>query len=246
MSTVRPWGELTREEITELAPDALLVLPVGSTEQHGPHLSTGTDAFLVSAVAHRAAERATRPPTILLAPTLPYGASAHHLPFGGTLSLEVTTFELALRDLLASAAGAGCRRVFILNGHGGNAAACASAAAQASRLHGIAVATGLFSDLLTGEEVTGPVRGHAGFFETSLVLALDATRVRPHLATPSPGGAARTRRKGLVVADPKRWAALDGYTDRPDEASGEHGEALLEACTRSVAAAFEELSDIDV
>lgn len=246
MSRVLLWDELTRDELTAAAPDALLVLPVGSTEQHGPHLATGTDAFLVGEVARRAADLAERPATVLITPTLPYGASAHHLPFGGTLSLEVTTFELVLHDLLASAADAGCRRVFILNGHGGNAAACVSAAAEASRLHGIAVATALFSDLLSGEAVTGPVRGHAGLFETSLVLALDATRVRQHLAAPSPGGAARTRPKGLVISEPERWAELDGYTDRPDEATPEHGEALLEACTRATAAAYEELADIDV
>lgn len=246
MSAVHLWDELTREEIGGLASEALLVLPVGSTEQHGPHLATGTDAFLVGAIARRAAEEARRPAAIVIAPTLAYGASAHHLPFGGTLSLESTTFELVLRDLLASAAGAGCKRVFVLNGHGGNGAACAIATSEASRLHGMAVATALISGLLAGEEVEGPVRGHAGVFETSLVLALDATRARPELAKPSPGGAARARRSGLVVSDPARWAELDGYTDRPDEASRERGEELLAACTRAVAAAYEELADVDV
>ncbi|NUT55395.1 MAG: creatininase family protein, partial [Thermoleophilia bacterium] len=86
VSTVRRWDELTREELAELAPSALLVLPVGTTEQHGPHLATGTDALIAGAVAERAAAAAARPETILLAPTLAYGASDHHLPFGGTLS----------------------------------------------------------------------------------------------------------------------------------------------------------------
>ena len=66
------------------------MLPVGSTEQHGPHLATGTDALLAAAIAERAAAAAARPETILLAPTLAYGASDHHLPFGGTLSLGVS------------------------------------------------------------------------------------------------------------------------------------------------------------
>ena len=116
MSNLRRWDALTREEIGALAPDALLVVPVGSTEQHGPHLATGTDALIATAIAERAAEAARAPETILLAPTLAYGASDHHLPFGGTLSLRVSTFQLVLRDLLASAAGAGVRRVFVLNG----------------------------------------------------------------------------------------------------------------------------------
>src|SRR5207247_1868778 len=96
VSTLRRWGELTREELGALAPEALLLLPIGSTEQHGPHLPTSTDAALVTAVAERAAEAAEAPETIVLAPTLAYGASQHHLPFGATLSLRPATLALVL------------------------------------------------------------------------------------------------------------------------------------------------------
>ena len=245
MSEVRRWDALTREEIATLAPGALLIVPVGSTEQHGPHLATGTDALIATAIAERAAAAAARPPTILLAPTLAYGASAHHLPFGGTLSLDVATFQLVLRDLLASAASAGVGRVFVLNGHGGNAAACAIAVAEASRELGLLAASAMPSDLVDANEIDGPVHGHAGSFETSLVLALDPERVRPELAKPSPGGPARTKARGLVVAEPGRWQELDGYTDRPDEASRARGEQALAACVAAVAAAFEQLADLD-
>lgn len=244
MSTVSRWDALTREEIGVLAPDVLLVLPVGSTEQHGPHLATCTDALIATAIAERAAESAARPETILLAPTLSYGASDHHLPFGGTLSLGVTTFQLVLHDLLASAASAGVKRVFVLNGHGGNAAACAIAVAEAARELGLVAATALASDLVDPKDVEGPVKGHAGSFETSLLLALDAGRVRPDLARPSPGGGARTRLRGLVTGEPGRWQELDGYTDRPDEASAARGEQALAACVAAVAAAFEQLADL--
>lgn len=244
MSRVQYWDELTRDEISALAPEALLVLPVGTTEQHGPHLATGTDALIAATVARLAAEAAARPPAILIAPTLAYGASHHHLPFGGTLSLDVSTFQLVLQDLLSSAAGAGCRRVFVLNGHGGNAAACAIAVAEASRVHGIVAATALITELVPRDALDGPVRGHAGLFETSVVLALDAERVRLSRATPSPGGGARARAEGLIVGEPGRWHELDGFTDRPDEASAEHGEEALRVCVRYVAAAFEEVADL--
>ena len=243
MSSVRRWDALTREEIGALAADALLVLPVGTTEQHGPHLATGTDALIATAVAERAGAAAARPETIVLAPTLAYGASDHHLPFGGTLSLGVATFQLVLRDLLASAASAGFRRVFVLNGHGGNAAACAIAVAEAAREHGLFAVTAMASDLVDPKEIEGPLHGHAGSFETSLVLTLDPERVRPDLARPSPGGAARRRPRGLVVGEPGRWQELDGFTDRPDEASRERGEQALAACVAAVAAAFEQLAD---
>lgn len=242
MSVVRRWDGLTREEIGALAADALLVVPVGSTEQHGPHLATGTDALIATAVAERAAAAAAKPETIVLAPTLAYGASDHHLPFGGTLSLGVATFQLVLSDVLASAASAGFRRVFLLNGHGGNAAACAIAVAEASRRHGLLAATAMPSDLVEADEIDGPLHGHAGSFETSLVLALDPERVRLDLARPSPGGGARTRPRGLVVGEPGRWQELDGFTDRPDEASRERGEQALTACVAAVAAAFEQLA----
>lgn len=244
MSDVLRWDALTREEIVAVAHDALLVLPVGSTEQHGPHLATGTDALIASAIAERAAGAAARPATILIAPTLAYGISDHHLPFGGTLSLRTTTFQLILRELLASAASAGVKRVFVLNGHGGNSASCAIAVAEASRELGLVAATAMPSDLVEPGALEGPVKGHAGNFETSLMLALAPDRVRVERARPSPGGSARELLPGLVVSEPGRWQELDGFTDRPDEASAAHGEQALAVCVAAVAAAFEQLADI--
>lgn len=243
MSTVHEWDRLTREEVGALAAGALTVIPVGTTEQHGPHLSTGTDALIADAVARLAAD-AAQVKDILLAPTLPYGASHHHLPFGGTLSLDVVTFQLVLRDLLASAAAAGSKHVFVVNAHGGNTASCVTAVTEASREHGIVAATALIGDLLEPGEVEGPARGHAGAFETSLLLELDAGRVRTELAAPSPGGAARKRSRGLVVAEPGRWHELDGYTDNPDEASRDRGRVALEACAQALARCFDEVAAI--
>ena len=244
MSAVLFWDALTREEIAAVAPEALLVLPVGSTEQHGPHLATGTDALIATAIAERAAETAARPATILIAPTLAYGISDHHLPFGGTLSLRTTTFQLILRELLASAASAGVKRVFVLNGHGGNSASCVIAVAEASRELGLVAATAMPSDLVEPGAIEGPVQGHAGSFETSLILVLAADGVRVDLAKPSPGGGAREPLRGLVVSEPGRWQELDGFTDRPDEASAARGEQALATCVAAVAAAFEQLADI--
>jgi creatinine amidohydrolase len=220
------------------------VIPVGSTEQHGPHLATSTDALVAGSVARLAADHSTRPAEILIAPTLAYGASHHHLPFGGTLSLDVATFRHVLLDLLATAASSGCRRVFVVNGHGGNSAACASAVAEASRVHGIVAATALVTDLLEPGAVEGPVRGHAGRFETSVMLELDPAQVRLDRAVASPGGPARSRPRGLVVAEPGRWRELDGYTDTPDEATAELGRTALEACARALARCYEEVAGV--
>jgi creatinine amidohydrolase len=244
MSVVHRWDRLTREEIAELAPSALLVLPIGSTEQHGPHLVTGTDSHLATVFAQRAAERARRPDSIVLAPTFAYGASDHHLAFGGTLSLASRTLELLLADILRSAASAGFRRVFVVNTHGGNTATCAVAVAEAARAHGLVAATALTTDLVDPAAIDGPRHGHAGLFETSLMLALDPETVRNDKLRPSPGGGARIRRRGLVVAEPDRWTELDGFTDDPSTASVEHGQQALTACIEALAGAFEDIAAV--
>src|SRR5438034_8081666 len=84
--------ELTREELCAAAPDTLAILPVGATEQHGPHLPVGTDRFTVEHIARAAAAEAAGRIPVLVAPTLPFGSSHHHLPFGGTLSLGTETY----------------------------------------------------------------------------------------------------------------------------------------------------------
>jgi len=230
VSIVRRWDALTRDELRALTPGALLVVPVGTTEQHGPHLATGTDALIATAVAERAAAAARAPETILLAPTLAYGASDHHLPFGGTLSLRVETFGHVLRDLLASAAAAGVRRAFVLNGHGGNKAACAIAVAEAARAHGLLAATALVSDLLDPAAIDGPATGHAGSFETSLILALD-----PDLVSVVPPNVVRdrlTRRELGDVADRvKVWV---DFNKDLETAAGETPRADLVDAGRAV------------
>ena len=244
MSDARQWDALTRAELNVIASQALLVLPTGTTEQHGPHLATGTDAVIAKAVADHAAAQATRPEVIVIAPTLAFGASDHHLPFGGTLSLRVETFEAVLADLLASAATAGFKRVFVLNAHGGNAAACAVAVSEAARRHGIVCATALVSELVDPSQLEALARGHAGIFETSVILALDSSKARPGLAAPSPGGEARQRARGLFVGEPGRWDELDGFTDNPQEASVEFGERAFAACVAAAAEAFAEVAAI--
>jgi creatinine amidohydrolase len=88
------------------------------------------------------------------------------------------------------------------------------------------------------------VAGHAGIFETALMLALHPGLARMEAARPSPGGPARNRARGLVVAEPERWEELDGFTDRPNDATAELGERALAAVVAATAAAFEEVADL--
>lgn len=229
--------ELTREELDELAPRAILLLPVASIEQHGPHLPSVTDTALVGAVLDRACTLVEPGTELLQAPTLCYGASDHHLIFGGTLSLTTNTFGSVLRDLMRSAARAGCRRVLIVNGHGGNASTCATVAADVSREEGILVATCSYWDL-----VEPPVTaGHAGIFETSLMLVARPELVRLDRARPSPG-TVPAHRRGLNVRTADLWQQIDGFTDDPRGATAEYGEELVAQCAEALAAAIRELA----
>jgi len=96
------------------------MLPVGSLEQHGPHLPVITDTASAAAVAVRAAELVEGDPPALVLPGMWTGMSEHHLPFGGTISLNFEEFRGVLRGIVRSLRADGFRRLLIVNGHGGN------------------------------------------------------------------------------------------------------------------------------
>ncbi|MFD6534591.1 creatininase family protein [Streptomyces sp. NPDC060184] len=120
MSEVQ-WNRLTAAELRALAArDAVVLLPVGATEQHGPHLPTGVDDLLAAEVCRRAAVLAAEETGVVVAPSVPTGLSEHHMPFGGTLTLSLPTLHALLRDLCRSMVRVGFSRILIVNGHGGN------------------------------------------------------------------------------------------------------------------------------
>ncbi len=106
-----------------LEKDDRVILPIGATEQHGPHLGLGTDFIEAEAIAHGTSDATG----VAAAPTLNYGMSFTNLSFTGTMSLRPTTLMAVLEDLFRSLYRHGFRRVFVVNGHGGNEAALGSA-----------------------------------------------------------------------------------------------------------------------
>ena len=239
--------DATREELRAAAADALLVLPVGAIEQHGPHLPTGTDTFHAVWVAERAAALAAERLPIVLAPALPFGSSAHHLPFGGTMSLTTSTYLAVLTELVESLIGAGFTRLFILNSHGGNHELVQLVARDVALRREAHVAAGSWWSIAwdalvaAGAGAAGRFPGHGGRFETSVVQAM-----RPELVD----GAALPHREGAPVPPrahfepPVRaehhgsWQAIDGYSDSPDLADPGLGARWLEAAIAPVAEAF--------
>ena len=155
------------------------LLPVGSTEQHGPHLPLDTDAFHAEYLAREVAGGCTEPRPLVL-PLIPYGVSYHHDDFSGTLSVSPETLSRMVYEIGMHAARQGITKLLIINGHGGNTPALHYAAQMINRDGHIftCVDTGETSDPDIFALAETPNDVHAGEIETSLVLALRPELVR--------------------------------------------------------------------
>lgn len=239
------FSELNREELRSIAPRALAVLPIGATEQHGPHLATGMDFLTVEQIAVAAATRAPANPPIVVAPVLPFGSSHHHFPFGATLSLQTETYYRVLVDLLESFVTCGFTRMFVLNGHGGNQELAELAVRDLVLKHRVRAAAGSYWNIAwdqliaAGAGDTQLLPGHAGSFETSLMLAN-----RPELVVSDPPSRPAEEFAAPRLRAPFReerhdgWVAMDGFTDSPAAARAEAGRVWFDAIAGAVADAF--------
>jgi creatinine amidohydrolase len=241
MDEVR-WERLTAPELRALAArDAVVVLPVASLEQHGPHLPVWTDSFIGHAVAVRGAELAADLPAVVL-PPMWMGLSEHHFPFGGTVSLDYATFAGVLRCVARSILADGFRRLFLLNSHGGNIEPLAVSARELAHELGLPVVTTTVTKLAP-EAIRDALTTQAGIQhacegETSLWLHLDQAQVRADQVAQSvsPGGfssgdAAATRFWSFAERAP-----VTGVRGDPRAATAETGRAIFEAMAEGLAA----------
>jgi len=157
----------------------LCVLPVGSMEQHGPHLPNGMDTQVAVEIAQRASQQAAKAFDCLLLPPIPFGQSPEHMDFPGTITFSAETYIRMLKEISASIARHGFKTLYIINGHGGNISAISAAAfdiRDAFKLRIFmfnvwAVITGLWNELGL-REATDKTDAHGGEIETSLVQYL--------------------------------------------------------------------------
>jgi mycofactocin precursor peptide peptidase len=196
-------------------PPPVAVLPLGSTEQHGPHLPLDTDTRIAQAVADGLVARL---PGLLLAPPLPYGASGEHAGFPGTLSLGTAVLELAVVELVRSADSTAAG-VIIVNGHGGNAAPLRKAAARLVAEGRRMLVWAPRAELATAAGVPdAPGDLHAGRTETSILLHLAPELVRLGAARAGPSPAlpdlvrhgVRALSPSGVLGDPAGASAAEG------------------------------------
>jgi len=164
-------GELTWPDVKEfLTTHSVAIVPVGSCEQHGPHLPLDTDAYDAFWLSLKAAEKAQ---CALVAPPIYYGVSLHHMDFPGTLTLNPQTLEQIAYEVALSLTKHGFRKILFENGHGGNTPALEAAIQRTKADTNIFAAVdtvGLITDFIE-KFIETPYDAHAGEFETSTSLA---------------------------------------------------------------------------
>lgn len=230
------WSDLTWSELPETLARAkhAALLPVGATEQHGPHLGCGVDFVIAEKLCAAVAERTGVP----MLPTLPYGCSiGHSRRWPGTLAVQpVTLIELA-KQIGDWAYVSGVRRLFIVNAHVTNAAPlrCALEMLRAEHddLMVAVINTGTLSERVRQFHFADAADWHANDAETSLMLAIAPAGVRPERAA-SADDADRTG--GCVFAHPVNRTSLNGVTGKPSQATVEKGRQWFDWLVEDLAA----------
>jgi creatinine amidohydrolase/Fe(II)-dependent formamide hydrolase-like protein len=245
------WGELTWPEAGKRFQQVdIALLPVGSIEQHGPHLPLDTDAFDANYLALRVAEACSNPKPLVL-PNIPYGVSYHHDEFKGTVSISNDALAKLVYDIGMSISHNGIKKLVIINGHGGNSPALNHAAQMINRDAHIFVCvdSGETSDVDIYALVETPNDVHAGEFETSTSLA-----VRPHLVKMDqarrevPEFSSRyldfTSKRGVSWYAYTRKISHSGVMGDPTKASSEKGKKFWEIMISHLVALVEDLKSM--
>ena len=242
------WHRLKAWELTErVRDDAIVLLPVGATEQHGPHLPVQVDARLATEVSLRAGRLLAESEPVVVAPTVWCGLSEHHMDLGGTLTLDFATFQAVFRRICGAIVRQGFRRIYIVNGHGGNTAALQVITGELTlefeqATFGCSTYWDIGRDAIAAllDRQTGIL--HAGEAETSMMLAVVPELVDADVLSQMHGPYVATA-SGIdgVDAGAYRWRRIssrsaNGVIGDAATASAEKGEALLDAIAERLAA----------
>lgn len=256
----RRLAEMTWPEVADAVRSGAetVILPLGATEQHGPHLPLGTDTFRASALAERLAERladrtSERPEAgFLVAPALPFGCSDEHSGFPGLLGLDHETLARVILDLARRLRGWGVRRLVLLSAHGGNGEALELALDLVRReLPDLAVRTNghletIVPALLEAARRDGiPANDlglHAGEGETSEMLHLRPDLVRADASEPGYTGDMETVVDGLRDGG-LRTVTENGVLGDPTRAEADRGDRYLDAAAEDLAALLREAGE---
>jgi creatinine amidohydrolase len=236
------WKELTGEDLrAKAAADAIVVLPVASMEQHGPHLPVGVDTILTEGVCRAGAEQAAGDVPVVVAPTLWCGMAEHHMAFGGTFTFDIPTYRAVLLAFLRSLERHGFTRVLIINGHGGNTAALNAFLPDFARETRLRIfAAGYFdlprTDIAPLLEDQSGVQ-HACEVETSLMMIVAPDLVRHERIAEAFGGLDPGNQWRTVPARFRSFKEVtaSGVNGDARRASRAKGERLLETLAGGLA-----------
>jgi creatinine amidohydrolase len=229
---------------------ALALMPVGATEQHGPHLPADTDTASVTAVTIEAARR-MKDPGGLVFPALPYGFSPHHLSRPSTVSMPLDVFISQVREAVSCLLASGFRRVAVVNGHGGNQGPLRSVISEMVTEGAPVTSVDYWgpSRMTWSKELKGAFKdvGHACEFETALQLAIRPSDIAEWIAERSRDLPSRLTQPYLTDGAEDQFAAAGavappiflsgdcGYFGDPAAATVETGERLLDITASGLA-----------
>lgn len=211
----------------EVATGSSVLLPIGSLEQHGPHLPLDTDTVIATSVAQAIADRLrASDPSVIVAPALPFGASGEHQDFPGTISIGHVALAEVLREMIRSLS-TWAERIIVVNGHGGNVPTLITVVNQMRiENHDVAWIPCLFE---------ANQDAHAGHDETSVMLHLAADRVRMDRAVRGNTESLESLLP-LLLASGVRAASPSGVLGDPTEASVTHGKRIFAATVEQAVA----------
>ena len=242
-----------------LTQHTVAILPVGATEQHGPHLPLGVDTSLAEGILEAALAQLSSTVPVLVLPTQPVGFSAEHLAFPGTLSLQPATLLALWTELGACVARSGVRKLLIFNAHGGNVSSMDIVARQLRQQCGLLVYHCSWFNLPLPQPVQALCSAHeqrfgvhGGQVETAMMLHLAPEQVAMEQAQDFASTSATRAQRYPVLGNGKSaklgWAMQDynpqGAAGNAAAASAEQGQAWVEAAATSLAQLLVEIHQL--
>jgi creatinine amidohydrolase len=259
-STVAPhrfWADLTTRDFAALdATRTVAVLPLGATEQHGPHLPLGVDTRLADGIVAAMLPLLPRDASVLVLPTQAIGLSPEHARFAGTLTLSAETLIRMWKEIGAGVARAGIKKLVFFNAHGGHVGAMDIVARELREAHDLIVYSVSWFNLPLGDagaqfDADEHRFGvHAGEIETSMVLALHPDLVRMQAAEDFASASQQRVGEYAILGNGKSaklgWAMQDynaqGAAGNAAAATATKGRAVVETAARQLALLLAEVA----
>lgn len=258
MTSSRFWADLATRDFAQLDPGrTVAVLPLGATEQHGPHLPLAVDQVLVDGIVAAALPQVPPEVPVLVLPTQPVGYSPEHSSFDGTLTLSAPTLIALWTEIGECVARAGVRKLLLFNAHGGQVSPMDVVARELRGRCKLIVYSCSWWNLPLGEAVTGLFTPeehrfgvHGGEIETSMMLALRPGQVQMAQACDFKSSAQQRASRYPILGNGKSaklgWHMQDyntrGAAGNAAAATADKGRALVGAAGTQLALLLQELS----